>query len=600
MNARSARGGAVLAAALLSLATVCLAAPPPGEYGLIEGRVADTGGIPQMGASVLLVDRYDRIIYKALTGEKGTFRFLSLLPDTYSVRVTLASFLPALRKNVAVQPGMRSFLAINLASVFSSIELVYTAPGQTSIMSDDWKWVLRGSSATRPILRLLPGLDMMNLPARERSGGAFFSDTRGLVKLSAGDRGRASAYGNESDLGTAFAVATSLMGSNQLKFSGNLGYASRSGTPSAGFRTSFSRDIGGTAPEVKLTMRQIFLPSRGAGALFGGQSDAVPALRTMSLTFMDRIELTDVMRLEYGFSLDSVTFLERLNYASPFARLSYSLGDAGTVEVAFHSGMPPAELFLGLTGANADMQQDLAAVAFFPRVSLRKGAVRVQRVQNFELGYRKVVGSRTFSIGAYRESLSNAALTMSAPEGLYETGELMPDLSSKSSIFNVGGYSSIGYTAALTQAFDDRLSATLAYGNGGVLLTRRSELETGDPDELRSLIRSSRRHWLAARLSGQVPWSHTQVAAGYRWTDYHALTPGHAWVTQTAHTDIGFNVHIRQPIPGFPGLPGRWEATADLRNLLAQGYLPLTSADGRRLLLIQVPRSLRGGLSFVF
>jgi hypothetical protein len=42
------------------------------------------------------------------------------------------------------------------------------------------------------------------------------------------------------------------------------------------------------------------------------------------------------------------------------------------------------------------------------------------------------------------------------------------------------------------------------------------------------------------------------------------------------------------------------EASADLRNLLAQGYLPLSAAGGQRLLLVQTPRSVRGGLSFIF
>jgi hypothetical protein len=37
-----------------------------------------------------------------------------------------------------------------------------------------------------------------------------------------------------------------------------------------------------------------------------------------------------------------------------------------------------------------------------------------------------------------------------------------------------------------------------------------------------------------------------------------------------------------------------------LRNLLAQGYLPLTMANGQQLLLVNMPRSLRGGLAFVF
>jgi hypothetical protein len=47
-------------------------------------------------------------------------------------------------------------------------------------------------------------------------------------------------------------------------------------------------------------------------------------------------------------------------------------------------------------------------------------------------------------------------------------------------------------------------------------------------------------------------------------------------------------------------MPGRLELTADLRNLLAQGYIPLEAGDGRRLLIVQAPRSIRGGLNFVF
>ena len=549
-----------------------------------------------MGASVLLLDRYDHIVKRVLTDEKGDFRFASLAPELYSIRVTLASFLPALRRSVTVQPGMRSFLAINMASVLNSIELVYSTPGQTAIMSDDWKWVLRSASATRPVLRMFPELDLGPSDRMEKTA-AVFSDTRGLLQLSAGD---GPAYGNQPDLGTAFAVATSLMGANQLTFSGNLGYASHSGIPAAGFRTSFSREIGGAAPEVKLTMRQLMLPQRMGGFMPGAPQDGAPVMRSMSLTMMDRMELSEVLKLEYGFSLDSVSYIDRLNYASPFARLIYELGDAGALEMAYHSGVPPAELILGLGGADADMQQDLAAVSFFPRVSFRGGAVKVQRVQNFELGYSRTVGRRTYQVGAYRESISNAALMMSSPEGLFATGDLMPDLASKSYIFNVGRFSSIGYTAAVTQSLGQFLSATGSFGNGGVLTTDSTALSTNNPDELRGAIEAGRRYWVAARVTAEAPWTHTHITMGYRWTDYSALTPGHAWVTQKAFPDIGFNVRVRQPIPNFPGIPGHWEATADLRNLLAQGYLPIDSADGRRLLLMQTPRSVHGGLSFIF
>ena len=120
--------------------------------------------------------------------------------------------------------------------------------------------------------------------AEHRAQSGIFSDTRALVTLSAGDGGRVTSLGNESDLGTAFALATSLYGKNQIQFSGNLGYAAQSGAPSAGFRTSYSHgDADELAPEVTVTMRQMFMPGRLAASLMplfriGRRSGAANAL----------------------------------------------------------------------------------------------------------------------------------------------------------------------------------------------------------------------------------------------------------------------------------------------------------------------------------
>jgi hypothetical protein len=91
----------------------------------------------------------------------------------------------------------------------------------------------------------------------------------------------------------------------------------------------------------------------------------------------------------------------------------------------------------------------------------------------------------------------------------------------------------------------------------------------------------------------------TRLAASYGWTDFRALTPVHVFMTQNVNQEIGWNLNIRQPLPGFPGLPGRIEAVADMRNLLAQGYLPVT-AGSQTGLLVNSPRAVRGGLNFIF
>src|SRR5439155_1196452 len=130
---------------------------------------------------------------------------------------------------------------------------------------------------------------------------AAFSGTRGVLKVSAGDGSLAQGVGNEADLGTAFALATSLYGNNMLQVSGNVGYGSQTGVPSAAFRTSYSRNLAGGTPEVSVTMRQIFLPGR-LGAALGGNEGAMPMLRSMSASFDDHIQLSDELSAQYGFT----------------------------------------------------------------------------------------------------------------------------------------------------------------------------------------------------------------------------------------------------------------------------------------------------------
>ncbi len=590
-------------AALLLLSTPAFPATSPRISGSIAGIVRDAAGIPQMGATVLLFNKYEKLLQRALTNDRGAFGFPTLNPDLYSVRVSLASFMPAMKHKIAVQPGMQSLLYINLANMLSSVELVYAAPGQGALMSDDWRWTLKTATATRPIMRFGPELD-----DPEQTGSPVFSDTRGLVKISGGDAGTLASPNGEQDLGTAFALATSLYGRNLLQVSGNVGYGA-TGLPLAGFRTSFSRD--GMGPEVSITMRQIYLPSRAGIA--ATTTDGLPALRSITAATVDRLAITSNLTLVYGGSLDSVSFGDHLDYYSPFARLTYDLGAYGAFQFGYSAGAPPTELTSYSNAAvdssalnsdegrngTAELSGDLSALAQIPRVSMRDDHVKVQRTQNLEIGYEKVMGNSTFNLSAYHENVSNAALTIMSPEGLFQSQDVLPDLSSNSSIMNIGGYERFGYAASLTQRIGGKLELTGSAGRAGVLTMGEQSIEVASADDLRSQIHNGQRFWGSAQASSTLPHTGTQVIGSYEWTDYSALMPTHYYMTQKADPEPGLNFRIRQPIPLFSGLPGRLEANVDLRNVLAQGYIPLT-VSGRRVTMMQSPRALRGGLSFIF
>jgi len=263
-------GRTKLAASIIVVLTLsapaALPAPATKLSGSIAGYVRNVSGVPQMGATVLLFNRSERVIQRALTNERGIFGFDALRPDTYSIRVTLASFMPAAKHSILVQPGMQSLLYVDLAGVLSSIELVYATPGQGALMSDDWKWTLKGSAATRAVLRALPDGSSSD---PSQSSAPIFAETRGLLNVSAGDPGSLGSTSAQADLGTAFAVATSFLGRNQLQVSGNVGYNQGTAMSSAGFRTSYSRD--GQGPEIAMTVQQVYLSTRPGSSLYGGQ-----------------------------------------------------------------------------------------------------------------------------------------------------------------------------------------------------------------------------------------------------------------------------------------------------------------------------------------
>jgi hypothetical protein len=585
---------ALLHAGLIATGGLASAGDMPKTAGTIIGIVADPGGVAQMGATVLLFNRLEKLVQRAVTNERGQFGFDNLIPDSYIVRVSLGSFVPAVREGILVQPGMRSFLNINLASVLSSVEFVYATPHAPRLLSDDWRWVLRSSMSTRPVLRLLPTI------SRPEN---IFSNTRGMVRVSAGD-GANALQGNQPDLGTAFAVATSLYGVNNVQVSGNVGYVSRAGMPVAGFRTRYSRDSitnglpVSNSPEVQLTVRQAFLPTRTGAVLNGG---ATPSLRTMTGLVLDHAKLADFIELTYGAQLESVTFFDRLNLLSPFARLDITPTKKDALRLAWSSGAAPEEMYVAGPLQEGELRQDLSTLSAFPRVSMRGGRTHVQRMNQVEAALSHDFDSNTkVTISAYVENVANAALTAIGDTSEYATSEMMPDLFTRSSVFNIGSYERLGLMASIEQRIVDSWSANVSFGNSGTLQPRGETIQIGDPESLRGALRRTQRNWANLRVAGTLPGSGTRLAGSYMLTDYRAALPAHRYMTQRNSPDLGLNLQMRQPIPSFGLWAGRVEAVAELRNLLQQGYLPLQGANGRRVVLLPSPRTVRGGLAFIF
>ena len=130
---------AVLVAAVL----LCPLAVGATDLGAITGRVHDSGGTPLAGALVIATSaspvQSERI---ALTDKYGAFSFLNLFAGEYSVKVSLARFLPVLKPGIQLNAGGTAVLTVNLQNAMDVVRRVVT---RDRSQSDDIVWTLRSS-----------------------------------------------------------------------------------------------------------------------------------------------------------------------------------------------------------------------------------------------------------------------------------------------------------------------------------------------------------------------------------------------------------------------------------------------------------------------
>ncbi len=590
----SKRSAVLVMGSLLALTVAAHGADLTTSFsGNLLGIVSDPSGTPQMGAAVLLFDRYQNLVRRTFTSADGRFGFPELSPDFYSVRVSVPRLFPAVRNKVEVKAGLSSVLEIHLASLVSSVEVRYTIP--TGSMSDEWKWALRSSTATRPITRFLPGPSVSSSNAPQQN---IFSSTRGILSLGGGD-GSFNQVGLPQDMGTAFAVSTDLYGKHALQLSGSYGQSVRSGAPVAAVRATYAP---GTpldlisSPEITVTMQQLSLPLTG---VFGpAMTDSDAALRSLGVSFYEKADPLARLHLEYGTSFDSVNYFTHVNRVSPFGRATYNLGGVGSLIASFSNGKTPTDLLTHQAAASeGENMIAITALSQLPQLSFRQGMLEVQRTRNSELGLVHMSGSRTYGISAFYEDVQDGQLSAAGNLGVVNAGNILSDIGAKTSILNIGNFSQHGVVASVDQRLGSLFDIEAAYGSM-TGFTARSIAPAGSTAQ--SFLDSSDRGVASLDVQGVVPYTGTHITGDYGWVAGGAIVPQHLFTTQQVFVTPGLNFIVRQPLPNFFGMPGHIELTAELRNLLAQGYVPISTPDGRTILLVQSPRSFRGAVNFIF
>jgi hypothetical protein len=567
----------------IALALPALAADRP-SLASVSGYVRSAAGVPQMGAMVEVLGSAAHSL-KVFTDENGFYTASGLLPGIYSIKAYSPSFLPTFRDRIGLRPGSSVMVDLKLSGLFDAIQL--PALRSPSADDDDWKWVLR-SVSSRPILRMLEDGTKTAAAGSAKASGQVASDLtgdnadshdlKGTLSFVAGSA--SDGFGSASDMSTVFSVEKSVFSSGTMALQGDVGYGS--GSPSAVLRAAYSRTLSnGAKPEIALTMRRLAAP---------GIDSHNEALQALALSASDDFTLGDVLELRFGSELQTIQFLGRVTAFRPFGSADLHLSPNTVLEYRYATSEPDGRVEKGFESAPADLSES------GPHVSLAGFTSSLERAHHHEVSLSRRMGNTSLQIAMYSDRVADPALT-GVGDASSDSGDVLPDLYSETFTYRGKELDAHGMRVVLQRKLASDLTATLDYGYGGVLDLKQSDISLQDARN-DSMVRN--RHTAAAKFSGKLPGTKTRWITSYRWISGQALTPVDMFNASAGQSDPYLNIYLRQPIPGTGFLPGHMDAVIDVRNLLAQGYVPLLGQDGRTVYLVQSARSIRGGVAFSF
>jgi hypothetical protein len=572
-------GALILTVMVSSFTAIPAAAQAKLVPGKLAGVVRDAAGIPQMGASVELISEAMGLAATRgfLTNTQGMFRGDKLAPGFYTVRVTLAGFLPTLEKHIRVTSNLTTVVRIELESMFASLDQLRRMPATSTAEVDDWKWVLRSASAMRPVLEFVDH-DTLSVstvtgePGRPRT-------PRMRMEFTDGARRPTSASSIASSPATAVAFDQKLGGTSRLILAGQVSYDGDA--PAGGIATVWlPTGTLGAGPHTALVLREAKLGPVG------------PTFRGVRFDQGGALALGDRAVLRYGGEYVLVGLGAAASSLRPRADLNVRLSDDWSTAVVFASmpnGPGPLETIDAQPGGA--LGAALNELDAFPALLWRQGRPVLQSGLHEEISAERKTGTRgKLQIAGFHDDNRHVAVFGRGSD--LPTADYFRDYLSTSFAYDGGSSSSWGTRVAFRETLDGRVELTAVYSFGGALTP------SDDADGLlRDALRTAQRHSLGAGISANVPHLGTNVRAGYKWVNGITVSSVDSYGESLYRMDPYLHLTVRQPLPKFA--LGRWEAIADCNNLLAQGYISTTSRDGR-VVLGPAFRTFRGGLSVQF
>jgi hypothetical protein len=546
--------------------------------GKLSGVVRDSTGTPQMGASVEIVPE---MAAKAaslglLTNTQGIFHDERLAPGLYTVRVTLAGFLPTVQQHVRISAHLTTIVRVELESMFASLDQLRRQPSTSTVESDDWKWVLRSASATRPVLQWA---DDGSTTASNVDFDSKAIRPRARLDFTDGSRHAGSASNLPSAPSTALAYDQKLGGSGRLLLAGQANYESE--ITGGGVATVWlPTGTLGVGPRSTLVLRESRIGPSG------------PTFRGVRIEQDGALALNDRALLRYGAEYVLVGMVKSATSLRPRLELDTRITDA------WHAAMIFAEepgVVAPVDSDEREIGSELAAALneldSFPTLLWRDGRPVLEGGWHEEIAAERKLGSSgEIQVAAFHDDNRHVAVFGRGND--LPAGDYFQEYSSNAFAYDGGASGNWGMRVALRQKVSDSTEITAVYAYSGAL----SPSEAAERPT-RSMLRNNMFNSVGANVSTRLPRLGTKVSAGYKWVGGEAVSRLDPYGESLFQMVPFLHVGVRQALPKFA--PGHWEAIANCDNLFAQGYVSLNTQDGRAV-LVPAFRTFRGGLSVQF
>jgi hypothetical protein len=544
-----------------------------------------------MGATVLIIgplltatastgEQAERVI----TDAKGKFSVGNLIPGWYSLQIIAPTRLPAHRNGVKVEAGQTSTLKFVLGDLFAPLRFQIPDTGATSL-GDDWKWVLRTSAATRPILRFRQEVAGATsnapeppLPASQRLVGVLPASSSEIPL--AGDPGM------ESVLAYLRPVSSD---SDVLA----VGSVAANGTWTSSVGTEYRKGLTkGDFEEISLVVHRLgYAAGLAAPGGHGQLSDSY--VQGLAASYTQTRSIYPHLTLTAGLDVDYLNALRNVMSARPRVKLTYHI--SRSTVVAAQVGRGPGD-------GSGTLLERVSELDSFPLLTLRGYRPELEQGDHAEISLNgRLSGSARIELGAYRDGVKNATVWASAhPAALgWLAGISVLNPAGDGILVNVGDYHSSGYRAVYTQRLGSRVETLVAYVVGDALYAHGVVNHSPEGD-LQRMLKPVRSASLAGRVSARLPGTRTQLTSSYEWVQRGRVTTQDPYGQADLQLQPFWDVQVRQPLPTLAFLPAHIEAVADFRNLFAQGYSPLTQSGEWALKLSSAYKSVRGGFSVDF